>query len=630
MIQLRLDYKLISKDGSVMITNETLDKILLKVEKPARYIGEEQNIIIKDKNNVKATFAFAFPDIYDVGMSHLGLHILYNLLNEEKDIACERVFAPWDDMESEMKSNNIPLYSLETKTPIKDFDFVGFTLQYEMSYTNILNMLSLSNIPIESSNRTEEDPIVIAGGPCAYNPEPLADIIDIFLIGEAEETILKIMNKYIEIKEKGLSKKNFLESIVDIEGVYIPSFYKVEYNKDNTINKRIPLKNNYPNKIKKVIQNNLDETYFPDKMIVPYIETVHDRVMLEIFRGCTRGCRFCQAGMIYRPVRERKVDTLLDIAKKLIKVTGHEEISLSSLSTSDYSDLEKLVKSLISEFEDKRIGLSLPSLRLDSFSLDMIEEIQKVRKTGLTFAPEAGSQRLRDVINKGINHEDLINSVRNAFSSGWSTVKLYFMIGLPTETEEDLLGIKDLSYKVKEEFFNLPDNKRKGNLKITTSASCFVPKPFTPFQWYPQNDIEEFKEKQNLLKKSIRNKKITFNTHNPELSFLEAVFARGDRRISKVLIKAFEKGAKFDGWADHFDFDIWMEAFEEEGIDPSFYANRERDYDEILPWDFIDIGVTKKFLIKENEKAKNGELTPDCREGCTGCGVNTTFPGGVC
>ncbi|WP_425475001.1 TIGR03960 family B12-binding radical SAM protein [Anaeromonas frigoriresistens] len=613
-----------------MISQERLDKVLLKVEKPARYIGHEQNIYTKEKSDVKATFAFAFPDIYDVGMSHLGLHILYNLLNEENDIYCERVFTPWVDMEEQMRDNNIPLYSLESKTPIKEFDFVGFTLQYEMSYTNILSMIDLSDIPLETVDRGEDDPFIIAGGPCAYNPEPLADIIDFFVIGESEETILKVMRKYIEGKENGLSRKEFLESIVNIDGIYVPSFYKVDYNEDNTIKETIPLKEEYPIKIKKVIQKNLDDTYFPKKMIIPYIETVHDRVILEIFRGCTRGCRFCQAGMIYRPVRERSVDSLISLAKELIEVTGHEEISLSSLSTSDYSQLETLVTSLISEFKDKKIGLSLPSLRLDSFSLEMIQEIQKVRKTGLTFAPEAGTQRLRDVINKGINEEDLITSVRDAFGMGWSTVKLYFMIGLPTETEEDLYGIKDLAYKVKEEFFNLPREKMKGSLKITTSASCFVPKAFTPFQWYPQDTIEEFKEKQDYLKSIIKDRKITYNTHDAKVSFLEAVFARGDRKVSQVLIEAYKNGAKFDGWRDQFKYDVWMDAFEKLEIDPHFYANRQREYEEILPWDFIDIGVTKQFLIKENEKAQKGELTPNCQVSCSGCGITKDFKGGIC
>ncbi|WP_066503384.1 TIGR03960 family B12-binding radical SAM protein [Abyssisolibacter fermentans] len=613
-----------------MIFNDKLEKILIKVEKPARYIGNEVNSVVKDVNDVDIRFAFCFPDVYEVGMSHLGMHILYNILNNQDYVYCERVFAPWLDMEEEMKKNHVELFSLETKSSLREFDFVGFTLQYEMSYTNILNMLDLGNIPLLSTQRNEEHPFVIAGGPCAYNPEPLAGIIDFFVLGEGEDSLVEIMELYRKFKKENSSRVDFLKMVSKIEGVYVPSFYEVDYNEDGTIKEMNPIVNGCPKTIKKRIQKNLDQTYYPDKFIVPYIETVHDRIMLEIFRGCTRGCRFCQAGMIYRPVRERKTDTLVALAKKLVKTTGHEEISLSSLSTSDYSDLENLVVTLIEEFKDKRIGLSLPSLRLDSFSMEIIEEIQKIRKTGLTFAPEAGSQRLRDVINKGINEEDLISSVSDAFKQGWSTVKLYFMIGLPTETDEDVLGIKDLSYKVKDLFFSVPKDKLKGNLKITTSASCFVPKPFTPFQWYGQNTIEEFDRKQKMLRKEIRDKKIKFNTHDARLSFLEAVIARGDRKISEVLIKAWEKGCKFDGWSDHFKFDKWMEAFEETNIDPEFYANRQRDYDEVLPWDFVDIGVSKKYLINENEKAKKEEITRDCRKGCTSCGINKAFDGGVC
>ncbi|MTI68760.1 MAG: TIGR03960 family B12-binding radical SAM protein [Firmicutes bacterium] len=612
------------------MNEELLDKILKKVEKPGRYIGREQNSVIKNLDEVDTRFAFAFPDIYDVGMSHLGLHILYNLLNKKKGIYCERVFAPWVDFEDELRKNKIPLFSLETKSPIKDFDFIGFTLQYEMSYTNILNMLDLGDIPIRSKDRKEKDPLVIAGGPCVYNPETLSEIVDIFVIGESEELILEIMKIHKEWKKENKDKLDFLERISKLQGVYIPSFYEVTYKEDGTIKERIPKKESYPKTIKKRIIKNLDDTYYPEKLIIPYVEIVHDRIMLEIFRGCTRGCRFCQAGMIYRPVRERSVESLLELSKKLVDATGHEEISLSSLSTSDYSRLDELVTKLIDEFKEKRIGLALPSLRLDSFSLEIIEKIQKIRKTGLTFAPEAGSQRLRDVINKGIEEENLIDSVKNAFELGWSTVKLYFMIGLPTETKEDVYGIKDLSYKVKEEFFKLPREKRKGNLRITTSASCFVPKPFTPFQWHPQDTIDEFKEKQNLLKDTIKDRKINFNTHDARLSFLEAVFARGDRKVCEVLIKAWEKGCKFDGWSNIFDYEKWEQTFEELDIDPSFYANRKRDYDEVLPWDFINVGVTKKYLIKENEKAVKGELTKDCREGCTGCGINTKFTGGVC
>lgn len=604
-----------------MINIKVLDRILNKVEKPARYIGMEQNSINKDLNKVKVKFAFSFPDVYDVGMSHLGLHIIYNLINKEEDFACERVFAPWVDMEEEMRKENLPLFTLESKEEVKNFDFLGFTLQYEMSYTNILNILDLAGIPLLSKERKDGDPLVIAGGPCAYNPEPLADFIDFFVIGEGEEVILEILNLYKEHKEKKGTRDGFLEKVAAIEGVYVPRFYEVLYNDDNTIKDMIPINPAAPKKIRKRMITNLNNMFSPDKMIVPYIETVHDRVMLEIFRGCTHGCRFCQAGIIYRPIREKSVDKLVELAEKLIESTGYENVSLSSLSSCDYSELYLLISMLMERFEKKKIGVSLPSLRLDTFAIDILKEIEKVRKTGLTFAPEAGSQRLRDVINKGVTEEDLVNTITKVFEEGWSSVKLYFMIGLPTETDEDVLGIKELAYKVKDIFFSMPKEKRKGNLKITVSASCFVPKPFTPFQWVGQNSIDEFYRKARLLKENIRDKKITFNYHDPRLSYLEAVLARGDRRISKLILRAWEKGCKFDSWSDYFNYENWIEAMEELNIDGSFYAHRQRDLDEILPWDFIDPMVSKEFLIREYKKSLEGKTTDDCRHGCRGCGI---------
>lgn len=607
-----------------------IDNLLYKVEKPARYLGNELNSIHKTVDKDTLRFAFCFPDIYEIGMSHLGMQILYQLLNNEEGIFCERVFAPAIDMEEQMRNNNIPLFALESGQPIKDFDFVGFTLQYELSYTNILNMLDLAGIPIYSGDRTEEDPIVIVGGPCVYNCEPIADFIDIAVLGEAEEVILEITNLYSKMKEGNYSKFEFLKQAALIEGVYVPSFYDVRYKDDGTIESINPKHENVPKTIGKRIIKDLDKVFYPEEMIVPYLDVVHDRIMLEIFRGCIRGCRFCQAGIIYRPVREKSFDRLQELTEKLVANTGYDEISLASLSTSDYSELEKVVRHLIDDYGDKKIGVSLPSLRLDSFSLQLIEEIQRVRKTGLTFAPEAGSQRLRDVINKGIVEEDLIGAVENAFHSGWSSVKLYFMIGLPTENDEDILAIKDLAFKVVDEYYKVPRDQRGKRLNVTVSASTFVPKPFTPFQWEPQSTLEEIEAKQKLLAGEIRSRNITFNYHDSKTSFLEAVFAKGNRRLSKVLEIALEEGCKFDGWAEHFDFDKWMTVFEKANIDPYFYANRPIDYDEILPWDHIDIGVSKKFLMKENENSKQAKVTSDCRTSCAGCGINQIFTGGIC
>lgn len=606
------------------------EELLPEVEKPGRYIGTEWNSIHKDPSKVDIRFAFCFPDVYEVGMSHLGMKILYHLLNDQQDIFCERVFAPWPDMEEQMRKNNIKLFALESRDYIDSFDFVGFTLQYEMSYTNIVNMLDLAGIPIRSEKRKENHPFVVAGGPCAYNPEPLHGIVDFFMLGEGEELLLEVMEAYRKWKASKGTRDEFLRLVAGIEGVYVPKLYTVEYNEDSTVKSISSISGDIPGKIRKRVIKNLKGSYFPDKIIVPFIDIVHDRIMLEIFRGCTRGCRFCQAGMIYRPVREREVEELVEIADKLIQSSGYEEISLSSLSTSDYSKLHDLVEKLVSKYQSSRIGLSLPSLRIDSFSLKLVQEVQKVRKSGLTFAPEAGTQRMRDVINKGVNEEDLINSVGAAFETGYSNVKLYFMIGLPTETIEDIQGIADLTFKVVDRYYQVPKEKRGKGLNVTASASCFVPKPFTPYQWEPQDTIDTLIEKQRYLQKAIKRKQITFNWHEPYVSYMEAVFARGDRRLCDVLIKAWELGCKFDGWDQYFKFDTWMKAFEETGVDPDFYAVRRRAFDETLPWDHIDVGVSKKYLKNEYEKSLRAELTRDCRTACTGCGINLLQEGGVC
>ncbi|MBR9647862.1 TIGR03960 family B12-binding radical SAM protein [Clostridium tyrobutyricum] len=604
--------------------NRISDDILFRVEKPARYIGGELNSFIKDKNNVDVRFAFCFPDVYEVGMSHLGMKILYYILNKREDTYCERVFTPWPDLENLMREKEILLYALESKDPIKDFDFIGFTLQYEMSYTNILNMLDLAGVPIRASERSEDDPLVICGGPCAYNPEPLYDIADLFSLGEGEDQLQEIIEVYKEYKG---NKKKFLREASHIEGVYVPSLYTVDYNNDGTIQKFSPIYADVPSKVKKTIIKDLNKVDYPDKLIVPYTDIVHDRVMLETFRGCTRGCRFCQAGIIYRPVREKTTDKLLEQADSIIENTGYSEVSLTSLSICDYSDLKNLVHSFMLKYESDKIGLSLPSLRVDSFSVGLINEIQKVRKTGLTFAPEAGSQRMRDVINKGVTEKNLMDSVKNAFESGWSTIKLYFMIGLPYETLDDIIGISDLAEKVVDQYFSVPKEKRKKGLKVTVSTSIFVPKPFTSFQWSPQIKMEDIGEKIQVLRKSIKRKQITYNWHESPVSYLEAVFARGDRRLCDVLVEAFKMGAKLDGWSEYFNFDIWTSAFEKCEVNGDFYAYRQKDYDEILPWDFIDVGVNKEYLIRENERAKLSQVTPDCRLGCENCGVNINLDG---
>ncbi|BEP29921.1 TIGR03960 family B12-binding radical SAM protein [Helicovermis profundi] len=607
-----------------------IEKLLYKVEKPGRYIGNEFNMFRKDLDKVNVRFGFCFPDVYEVGMSHLGMHVLYNIKNEVEDFYCERVFAPWVDMENEMRKEKIELFTLETFTPIKELDMLGFTLQYELSYTNILNMLSLGNIPMLSSDRDETYPIVIAGGICAYNPEPLAEFMDIFVMGEGEEVNIELMNLYKEMKKKNYNKDEFLIEAAKIEGIYVPKLYEVKYKEDGTIEDFFPLISDIPKKINKRIVKNFDKGYYPKQMLVPNVEVVHDRAVIEVFRGCTRGCRFCQAGMVYRPVREKSIETIKEYSRKVVESTGYGEISLASLSTLDYSEIEQLINDLIDENEKDRVGVSLPSLRLDSFSTEVMKKIQKIRKTGLTFAPEAGTQRLRDVINKGISEENIVETLEKIFPLGWSRVKFYFMIGLPTETYEDLDGIMDISNLATYTYSKMPSELKKQRVSVTTSASCFVPKPFTPFQWMAQDTIEEFEKKQKYLRKKINNKKVKFIYHDADTSFLEAVFARGDRKLSKVILKAWEKGAKFDGWNEHFDLNIWMEAFNELSINPEFYAHRERSYDEILPWDFVDVGVSKSYLIREDKNSKVEKKTVDCREGCTNCGVNQDFLGGVC
>ncbi|GAA0084240.1 TIGR03960 family B12-binding radical SAM protein [Clostridium sp. CTA-7] len=605
------------------------DHILHKVEKPSRYVGGELNQVVKNPKDVDIRFAFCFPDVYEVGMSHLGTRILYHTINERKDTYCERVFAPWPDMEAELRKNEIPLMTLETKDPISEFDMIGFTLQYEMSYTNILNMLDMAGITIRASERGEDESIIMAGGPCAYNPEPLYDIVDFFEIGEGEEMMNDVLDVYKKYKGKR-SKKEFLREISKIEGIYVPSLYDVTYNGDGTIKEFKPKYDDVPAKIKKRIINNFDKVDFPLDMIVPYSEIVHDRVVLETSRGCTNGCRFCQAGMIYRPVREKTTDTLLDQARKMIDATGYQEVSLASLSICDHSDIQNLVSNLILEHSAKNIGVALPSIRVDAFSVDLIKEIQKVRKTGLTFAPEAGSQRMRDIINKGLTEERILEATKSAFESGWSTIKLYFILGLPYEEVEDAAGIGQLAEKMANVYYGIPKEKRQKGLKINVSTSILVPKPFTPFQWAPMARPDEVWNKIDAVKGAIKSRAIHYNYHEQKTSFMEAVFARGDRRTCDLLIKAFEKGAKFDGWSEHFKYDIWMEAMQECNIDEDFYVYRDRNYDEILPWDFIDIGVNRKYLEIENEKAKRAELTQNCRKGCTGCGVNVNFKEGKC